>query len=106
MSGLRTCPILLHFENSRALNYLAREHAAAADAEDERVAKLAAEGKLRGKKRDRGIGLNDDDSEESDDDDDRRRRRAVNKKRRIEGDTMDELGELMLAARYDVRDRR
>ncbi|KAG8850256.1 hypothetical protein FRB96_000488 [Tulasnella sp. 330] len=78
-------------ENEEAVREKAAEHAAAADAEDERVAKLAAEGKLRGKKRDRGIGLDDDVSDEEEDDADRRRRLAVNKKRKINGDNLEEL---------------
>ncbi|KAG8994746.1 hypothetical protein FRB94_012594 [Tulasnella sp. JGI-2019a] len=78
-------------ENEEAVRAKAAEHAAAADAEDERVAKLAAEGKLRGKKRDRGIGLNDDSSDSEEDDDARRRRHAISKKRKINGDNLEAL---------------
>ena len=55
----------------------------------------AAEGRLRQKRRTRGLGLDDDgdDEDENEDDVNRRIRLRMNKKRRIDADTLDELGE-------------
>lgn len=55
----------------------------------------AIEGKLRAKRR-AGLGL-DDDSDEDDEEDqaDKRRRRLMAKKRKIDGDNLEELGELL-----------
>ena len=47
------------------------------------------EGKLRGKRRDRGVGFEDSDS---DDEESRGPRKPLNKKRRVEGDTLDTYG--------------
>lgn len=49
----------------------------------------AVDGKLRGKRRDRGIGFEDSDSDE---DDLSSSRRPLYKKRRVDGDTLDEYG--------------
>ena len=68
-----------------------REHRAIDDAADEKLARDAAEGKMRAKRRTRGI---DFDSEESDEEDPdmKRRRLKLHKKRKIDGDTLDALG--------------
>lgn len=58
----------------------------------EKLAQAAAAGKLRGKRRDGRVGFADSDSE-SEDEDDRMRRKAMAKKRRIDGDGLDTLGE-------------
>jgi mediator of replication checkpoint protein 1 len=47
------------------------------------------EGKRRAKRRDRGIGLSDSESEDSESEN---RRRTYSKKRKIDNDTLDELG--------------
>jgi hypothetical protein len=53
----------------------------------------AVEGKLRSKRKNRGVGLSDDSDDDDDDDEhDRARRRKMLKKRRIAGDTLDDLG--------------
>ena len=58
---------------------------------DEKIARDAAEGKLRAKRRG---GLMDFEDDESDDEDEdaRRRRQRMAKKRRIDGDTLEQLG--------------
>lgn len=72
---------------------LFREHQQIDDEELERLHRDAAEGKLRAKRRDRGIGFEDSDSEDDDEENARRRRKLANKKRRIDGDTLDEIGQ-------------
>lgn len=66
-----------------------REHEAADDAELLKLHQNAAAGKLRGKRRDRGIGLGESDSE----DEYRARPKIYAKKRKIDGDELEALGE-------------
>lgn len=63
--------------------------------DDERLQKLhqdAIEGKFRMKRRDRGIAI-EYDSEEDEDDNARRIRKRMYKKRKIEGDSLEALGQ-------------
>jgi mediator of replication checkpoint protein 1 len=60
------------------------------DAALEKLHQDAVDGKLRGKRRDRGIGFEDSDSD--DDDDVASSRKIRYKKRRVEGDTLDAIG--------------
>ena len=48
------------------------------------------------KRRDRGVGF-EDDSDEDDDDEERRIRQRIYKKRKIEGDNLEALGQLLVA---------
>jgi len=75
---------------------VAREQAAEDDAALERLHQAAAQGELRSKKRDRGIGLNGSDSEDSGDEEENRRlRRTLAKKRKLRGgDGLEALGEI------------
>lgn len=68
-----------------------REQTEKDDAELLKLAQDAAEGKFRGKRRGGGLALDDSDSE-NDDDEDAQRRRRMNKKRRIQGDKLEDLG--------------
>jgi hypothetical protein len=53
-----------------------------------------AEGKFRaGKRRNRGLGVDDDGDSDEDEEDSMRRRAMHSKKRRIDGDGLDALGE-------------
>jgi mediator of replication checkpoint protein 1 len=61
------------------------------DANLEKYHRDAVEGKFRSKRRNRGIDFEDSDSE-LDDDEAREQRRRMAKKRKIEGDTLPELG--------------
>ncbi|KAG8903134.1 hypothetical protein FRB99_003677 [Tulasnella sp. 403] len=80
-------------ENAKAVLEKFAEHKQIDDAEAERIHKLAAEGKLRGKKRDRGVGFGDGSDSEEDDEENRRRRRAMHKRRRgYKADTLEQLG--------------
>ena len=70
-----------------------REHREQDDLQNERIHRDAVEGKLRLKRRNRGLDL--DDSEEEDEDDDERAsriRRRMHKRRRIDGDDLEALG--------------
>ncbi|KAI0921280.1 hypothetical protein AcW2_006301 [Taiwanofungus camphoratus] len=67
-----------------------REHQEEDDRELEKVHRDATEGKLRSKRRDRGVGFEDSESD-SDDEGAKEVRRTFNKKRRIEGDSLEEL---------------
>ena len=69
-----------------------REHRALDDAADEKIARDAAEGKMRIKRRNNGVDLDSDEDEDEEDPDARRRRQKMNKKRRIDGDSLDALG--------------
>lgn len=69
------------------------------DAVDEKIARDAAEGKLRAKRRNRGIDFDSDESDDEDDPDAKYRRQKMNKKRRIDGDSLDELGETSTSSR-------
>ncbi|KIJ70449.1 hypothetical protein HYDPIDRAFT_78205 [Hydnomerulius pinastri MD-312] len=69
-----------------------REHE---EEDDQRLEKLhqdAIEGKFRMKRRDRGVGF-EDDSDDDDDDEARRIRQRMYKKRKIEGDDLEALGQ-------------
>ena len=57
----------------------------------EKIHRDAVEGKLRVKKR-RGINFDDSDEDEEEDEDDKRRRRLMAKRRKIDGDNLEELG--------------
>ncbi|KAG8965892.1 hypothetical protein FRC03_012824 [Tulasnella sp. 419] len=79
--------------NADAVMEKVMEHAAQDDAELEKLHQAAADGKLRGKKRDRGIGIDgdsDSDDEEADERN-RRRRHAMMKKRKIKADDLEAL---------------
>lgn len=70
---------------------ICREHQALDDAADEKIARDAAEGKLRIKRRNHLLDFEDDESDEEDDDA-RRRRQKMAKKRKIAGDSLEQLG--------------
>ena len=52
----------------------------------------AIEGKFRGKRRGGGIALDDSESDEDEDDEARRLRHRMHKKRKIQGDKLEDLG--------------
>lgn len=64
------------------------------DALDEKIARDAAEGKLRIKRRNRLLDFEDEDSDEEDDDA-RRRRQRMAKKRKIKDDSMEQLSKFL-----------
>ncbi|KAG1780344.1 MRC1-like domain-containing protein [Suillus placidus] len=69
-----------------------REHE---DEDDKKLEKLhqdAIDGKFRMKRRDRGIGFEEDSDDDEEDENNRRIRRGMNKKRKIDGDTLEDLG--------------
>lgn len=66
-----------------------REHQAAEDAALQKLHQDATAGKLRGKRRDRGLGFEDSDSDEEEY---QGPRKPSYKKRRIEGDTLESYG--------------
>ncbi|KZT71600.1 hypothetical protein DAEQUDRAFT_114019 [Daedalea quercina L-15889] len=68
-----------------------REHIEQDDQENERLHQNAIQGKLRMARRNRGVGFEDDDSDEDDDDAARARRRMQRHKRKIDGDSLDDL---------------
>ncbi|KAH9947256.1 MRC1-like domain-containing protein [Amylocystis lapponica] len=68
-----------------------QEHLQMDDAKLEKIHRDAVEGKLRVKRRDRGIGFEDSDSETDDEDAKRLRRGIVSKKRKIDGDSLEQL---------------
>lgn len=61
------------------------------DAADEKIARDAAEGKLRIKKRNLFVDFEDDESDEEEEDAQRRRQKMA-KKRKIAGDSLEQLG--------------
>lgn len=67
-----------------------QEHRELDDAADEKIARDAAEGKMRIKRRNRLLDFEDEESDEEDDDA-RRRRQRMAKKRKIDGDSLDQL---------------
>ncbi|KZT12783.1 uncharacterized protein LAESUDRAFT_719092 [Laetiporus sulphureus 93-53] len=67
-----------------------REHQQEDDQALEKLHRDAAEGKLRVKRRDRGVGFEDSESDE-DEEDARARRRKMIKKRKIDHDSLDQL---------------
>lgn len=78
-----------------------REHQEEDDKVVEKVVQDAVQGKMRTKKRDRGIGFEDDESESEDEN--KVRRAKLPKKRRIEGDTLDAYREPCSRARSDTQ---
>lgn len=54
------------------------------------------QGRMRTKRRNRGLGMEDSDSEEEDEEARMLRRKSMNKKRRIEGDKLEDLGAFFL----------
>lgn len=69
-----------------------REHE---DEDDKKLEKLhqdAIDGKFRMKRRNRGIGFEEDSDDDEEDENNRRIRRGMNKKRKIDGDTLEDLG--------------
>jgi len=71
---------------------LRREQRELDDQEVEKYHVNAVEGKYRGKRRGGRVGLDDSGESEEDDDDARRLRQRIHKKRRVAGDTLEELG--------------
>ncbi|KAF9224303.1 hypothetical protein BS17DRAFT_779610 [Gyrodon lividus] len=69
-----------------------REHEEEDDQQLEKLHQNAIEGKFRMKRRDRGVGF-EDDSDEDDDDEARRIRQRMYKKRKVEGDDLEALGQ-------------
>ncbi|KAG1753709.1 MRC1-like domain-containing protein [Suillus paluster] len=69
-----------------------REHEEEDDKKLEKLHHDAVEGKLRMKRRDRGIGFDEDSDDEDEDENNRRIRRSMNKKRKVDGDTLEDLG--------------
>ncbi|KAI0312474.1 MRC1-like domain-containing protein [Amylostereum chailletii] len=67
-----------------------QEHQAEDDAAMEKIARDAVEGKLRSKRRGHGVGMDGDSSDE--DDDYARELRRQQKKRKIDGDNLEDLG--------------
>ncbi len=63
------------------------------DAQNEKLARDAAEGRMRMKRRNQGLDLDDDISDDENDPDAKRRRERMRKKQRREDATLDELGE-------------
>jgi mediator of replication checkpoint protein 1 len=68
-----------------------REHQEEDDKLNEKIHRDAVEGKMRIKRRG-GINVDDDSDEDDDDEADKRRRRLMAKRRKIDGDSLDELG--------------
>ncbi|KAG8218354.1 hypothetical protein J3R82DRAFT_3973 [Butyriboletus roseoflavus] len=80
---------------TEAVDLVQEKHREHEEEDDQRLQKLhqdAIEGKYRMKRRDRGVGF-DEDSDEDDDDDARRIRQRIHKKRKIEGDSLEALGQ-------------
>ncbi|KAF8558978.1 hypothetical protein OG21DRAFT_1480851 [Imleria badia] len=81
---------------TEAADLVVEKHREHEEEDDERLQKLhqdAVEGKFRMKRsRDRGVGF-EDESDEDDDDDARRIRQRIHKKRKIEGDSLEALGQ-------------
>ena len=80
----------LFIHSRKSLLSSCREQEAAADAAHEKVVHEIIEGKRRGKRRDRGIGLSDNDES---DDSDIDRKRLYPKKRKIKIDDLEDLGQ-------------
>src|SRR5262245_25438270 len=86
----KCCPASL---NCLVYRIIHREHLEQDDQEVEKLHKDVIEGKLRIKRRNRGIGLDDSDEDDEDDDAARSIRKQMNKKRKIDGDNLDALGQ-------------
>ncbi|KAG2148095.1 MRC1-like domain-containing protein [Suillus clintonianus] len=69
-----------------------REHEEEDDQKLEKLHQDAIDGKFRMKRRDRGIGFDEDSDDDEEDENNRRIRRGMNKKRKIDGDTLEDLG--------------
>lgn len=69
----------------------AREHEEQDDAKIAKVVHDVVQGRMRTKRRNRGLGMEDSDSEEEDEEARMLRRKSMNKKRRIEGDKLEDL---------------
>ncbi|KAG1874779.1 MRC1-like domain-containing protein, partial [Suillus subalutaceus] len=69
-----------------------REHEEEDDKKLEKLHQDAIDGKFRMKRRDRGIGFEEDSDDDDEDENNRRIRRGMNKKRKIDGDTLEDLG--------------
>lgn len=67
---------------------MCREHRAIDDAANEKIARDAAEGKLRGKRRPGGLNFDSDDSDEEDPDMKARRMQMGQKRRKIDRATL------------------
>lgn len=80
------------------LSDVSREHRDQDDAADEKIARDAAEGKMRIKRRNRLLDFEDEESDDEDEDA-RRRRQRMAKKRKIDGDTLEQLGTSQAAPR-------
>ncbi|KAF8845644.1 hypothetical protein BDN67DRAFT_1033013 [Paxillus ammoniavirescens] len=82
---------------TEAANLVQEKHREHEEEDDQQVQKLhqdAIEGKLRMKRRDRGVGFQDDSDDDDDGDDEARRiRQRMYKKRKIEGDNLEALGQ-------------
>jgi mediator of replication checkpoint protein 1 len=72
-----------------------REHLAEDDKLIEKLHRDAVEGKLRAKRRNRGVEISEG-SDESDDEHDREIRRKLRKKRKIDGDALEALGQYLI----------
>ncbi|KAF7794524.1 hypothetical protein EIP86_005658 [Pleurotus ostreatoroseus] len=81
--------------NEDAVMEKVKEHQAADDAQAHKRAVDATEGKMRRRRRERGLDFNSSDSENDGSDNDdpsaKRRREKMRKKRKIDGDTLDDL---------------
>jgi mediator of replication checkpoint protein 1 len=75
----------------KADSFLGREHQEEDDKHNEKIHRDAVEGKMRVKRRG-GISLDDDSDEDEEDEADKQRRRQMAKRRKIDGDNLDELG--------------
>lgn len=84
----------LRFGSTRGqlLNRMNREHQELDDQALEKLHTDAIQGKFRSKRRDRGVGFDSDDDEDEDEDTRDLRRRMNRKKRKIEDDSLDQLG--------------
>lgn len=74
--------------------------------DDQALQKLhqdAIEGKMRHKRRAGGLNVDDDSSDEDEDEQAKRIRRKIAKKRKIDGDNLEELGECYSYIRFDCR---
>jgi MRC1-like domain. len=70
-----------------------REHEAEDDRVNEKLHMDAVAGKLRAKKRNHGVGLDDSDEEDSDEEGLRKLRRGMNKKQKVDRDNIKALGQ-------------
>ncbi|KAH7931349.1 hypothetical protein BV22DRAFT_1053282 [Leucogyrophana mollusca] len=70
-----------------------REHEEEDDRKIEKLHQDAVEGKMRMKRRDRGVGFDDDSGDEDEDERNRRIRNNMYKKRKIDGDNLEALGQ-------------